>query len=86
MVWKLRLANLEKRPVNEPTKSDPADTLFAHIPAFPPKNWSDNFCKIFKGTKREDLRKLASNATHVLKACDDTKKIWCELINEIFFD
>ena len=34
--------------------------------------------------KREDLRKLASNAPDKLKICDDTKKRWCELIIDIF--
>ena len=36
--------------------------------------------------KRKDLRKLALNATDELKTRDDTKKRWCELIIDIFFD
>ena len=36
--------------------------------------------------KRKDLRKLASNATHDLNTCHDTKERWCELIMDIFFD
>ena len=33
---------------------------------------------------KEEIRKLTSNATDELKACDDTKKRWCELIIDIF--
>ena len=80
-----RRENLEKRRVNEPTKFDKTDTLLAHIATFPQKNRSDNFRRILEGTKRKDLRKLASNATEELKTCDDTKKKWCELIIDIFF-
>ena len=80
-----RRENSEKRRVNEPTKFDKTDTLLAHIATFPQKNGSDNFRRILEGTKRKDLRKLASNATEELKTCDDTKKKWCELIIDIFF-
>ena len=80
-----RRENLEKRRVNEPTKFDKTDTLLAHIATFPQKNRSDNFRRILEGTKRKDLRKLASNATEELKTCDDTKKKWCELIIDIFY-
>ena len=34
--------------------------------------------------KRKNLRKLLSNATDELKTCDNTKKRWCEFINDIF--
>ena len=69
--------------MNEP-KSDTTDALAAHIATFPLKNSSDNFCRILEGMKRKDLRKLASNVTDELKTCDDTKKIWCELIIDTF--
>ena len=80
-----RHENLEKRPVNEPTKFDTTDTLLAHIEKLPPKTRSDNFRRILEGMKRTDLRKLASNATDELKTCDDTKKRCCELIIDIFW-
>ena len=50
------------------------DTLLADIATFPLRSRSDNFRRILEGMKREDLRKLASNATDELKTCDDTKK------------
>ena len=78
--------NLEKKRVNEPTKFDTSDILLAHIATFPPKNRCDHFRRILDGMKRKDLRKLASNATHDLNTCDDTKERWCELIMDIFFD
>ena len=78
-----RRENLEKRHVNEPTKFDIAETLLGHI-TFPPKTRSDNFRTILQRMKRKELRKLSSNATDGLKICDDAKKIWCELIIDIF--
>ena len=47
------------------------------------RNRSDIFCRTLERMKRKDLRKLASNATDALKTCDDTKKIWCEIIIDI---
>ena len=61
-----RRENLEKRRVNEPTKSDTADTLLAYIVTLTSKNRSGNFHRILEGMKRKDLRKLASNATDEL--------------------
>ena len=58
-----RRENLEKRRVNEPTKSDTTETLLAHIATFPQKRGSDNFRRILEGMKVKDLRKLPSNAT-----------------------
>ena len=55
-----------------------------HIATFPPKNRSENFCRILEWMKRKYLRKLASNATDELKTCNNTKKRWCELIIDIF--
>ena len=69
-----RRENLEKRPVNKPTKFDTSNTLLAHIATCPPKNRRDNFRRILEGMKSKDLRKLASNGTNELKTCDDTKK------------
>ena len=51
-----RRENLEKRRVNKPTKFDTTETLQAHIATFPPNNRSDNFCKILKGMRGEDLK------------------------------
>ena len=75
-----RRENLEKSRVNEPTKFGATNTLLAHIATFPPKNRTGNCRRILEGMKRNNLRKLASNATDELKACDVTKKRWCELI------
>ena len=54
-----------KKCVNETTKFDKTETLLAHI--FPPKNRNDNFRRILERMKRQDLTKLASNATDQLK-------------------
>ena len=78
-----RPENLEQRRVNKPTKFDTTETLQAHIATFPPNNRSDNFCKILKGMRGEDL-KLPSNATNELRTCDDTNKRWCESIIDVF--
>ena len=51
-----RPENLEQRRVNKPTKFDTTETLQAHIATFPPNNRSDNFCKILKGMRGEDLK------------------------------
>ena len=70
-----RRENLEKRCVNEPTKFDAIDTLSAYIAKFPPKTRSDNFRIILEEMKQKNLRKVASNGTDELKACDNTKKV-----------
>ena len=55
-------------------KFEVANTVLTHIIIIPPKTWSHNFRRILEGMKRQDLRKLASNATDELKTCDNTKK------------
>ena len=62
-----RRENLEKRHVNESTKFDTTDTLFAYIETFPPKTRSDNFRRTVERMKRKDLRKGASNTIDELK-------------------
>ena len=53
-----RSENLEKRPVNDPTKFDTTDTSLIPIAIFPPKSRSENFRRILEGMKINDQRKL----------------------------
>ena len=53
-----RRENLEKKPLNDPTKCDTTDTSLIPIAIFPPKGRSENFRRILEGMKRKDQRKL----------------------------
>ena len=54
-----RRENLEKKRVNEPTKSDATDTLLARKATFPPKNRSDYFRRILEGMKKKRYEKVS---------------------------
>ena len=67
-----RCENLDKRPVNEPTKFDTTDTLLAHMATFPLNNRSKNFRRILEELKRKDLKKVG------IKCNWWVKNMWCD--------